>query len=160
MSNFIIEPLPVPTTFLGESPHWDARTQKLYYIDIFGKAVHSFDPVTKQHSRVVIRKWILYIIIFCWFTPLFHSSYFKIIVFKISEEKAEGEDGVGLVIPVENAVNKFVIGFGRAFSVLEWDGRSEKAYKLKTLQVAQDDNPNGRFNDGKCDSSGRLWSVK
>jgi len=67
---------------------------------------------------------------------------------------------VTLVVPVDNAVNKFVIGHGLSLRVLEWDGKSEtaKSDKLKTLQVVKAHNPNGRFNDGKCDSSGRLWA--
>ena len=31
----------------GESPVWDARLRKLYWVDIDGHAVHRFDPVTQ-----------------------------------------------------------------------------------------------------------------
>lgn len=34
----------------GESPVWDARLRKLYWVDIDGHAVHRFDPVT-QHDE-------------------------------------------------------------------------------------------------------------
>ena len=80
-------------------------------------------------------------------------------VYFISEGKGEGEDSVTLVVPVENEPNKFVISLGRSLRVLEWDGKSNAdTSNLKTLKVVTDENLNGRFNDGKCDSNGRLWA--
>ena len=68
---------------------------------------------------------------------------------------------MSLVIPVANEPNKFIIGLGRSLRVLEWDGNSEAdTSNLKSLHVVHDDNLGGRFNDGKCDSSGRLWAGK
>lgn len=41
---------------LGEGPHWDAETQSLYFVDIFGKAIHKYVPCTKKHTKAVIGK--------------------------------------------------------------------------------------------------------
>jgi sugar lactone lactonase YvrE len=65
---------------------------------------------------------------------------------------------VTLVVPVEGESNKFIISLGRSLRVLEWDGESGTYASLKPFKVVRDENPNGRFNDGKCDSSGRLWA--
>lgn len=35
---------------LGEGPHWDMRGQKLYWVDIEGRAVHRLDPKTNQYD--------------------------------------------------------------------------------------------------------------
>ncbi|KAG8223584.1 hypothetical protein J437_LFUL004102 [Ladona fulva] len=42
-----------PSCILGEGPHWDEKTQKLYYIDIDGAAVLRHDPKTGKNSKVV-----------------------------------------------------------------------------------------------------------
>ncbi|KAJ3654200.1 hypothetical protein Zmor_013404 [Zophobas morio] len=39
---------------LGEGPHWDEATQSLYYVDIFGQAIHKFVPSTNTHTKVVL----------------------------------------------------------------------------------------------------------
>ncbi|XP_022906693.2 regucalcin-like [Onthophagus taurus] len=44
------------TTELGEGPHWDVTTQCLYYVDIFSKSIHKYDPVTKLHTEAVLDK--------------------------------------------------------------------------------------------------------
>ena len=31
---------------LGEGPHWDESSQRLIWVDIFGRSVHLLDPVT------------------------------------------------------------------------------------------------------------------
>ncbi|XP_017785379.1 PREDICTED: regucalcin-like [Nicrophorus vespilloides] len=38
-------------TELGEGPHWDQRTQSLYYVDIIGKTIHKYTPATEKHSK-------------------------------------------------------------------------------------------------------------
>lgn len=40
----------LPASQLGEGPHWDARGQKLYWVDIEGKTVHRFDPANDAHD--------------------------------------------------------------------------------------------------------------
>lgn len=35
---------------LGESTYWDPEAQALWWIDIYGKAIHRFDPVARQNE--------------------------------------------------------------------------------------------------------------
>ena len=44
-------------TELGEGPHWNAATQSLYFVDIFGKSIHRYVPATKKHTTAVIGEW-------------------------------------------------------------------------------------------------------
>lgn len=44
----------VPSIEIGEGPHWDANTQSLYYVDVFGKAIHRYVSATKKHTKAVI----------------------------------------------------------------------------------------------------------
>lgn len=39
-------------SFLGEGSLWEPVKQKLYWVDIEGKIVHMYDPVTKEHNQV------------------------------------------------------------------------------------------------------------
>lgn len=39
---------------LGEGPHWDETSQSLYYVDIFGKAIHKYTPSTNHHTKAVL----------------------------------------------------------------------------------------------------------
>lgn len=41
-----IRRLEVPQCAVGEGPVWDAQTQRLFWIDIIGKAVHCLDPTS------------------------------------------------------------------------------------------------------------------
>lgn len=43
--------LNVPQNIVGESPRWDADRGRLLYVDIFSKALHSYDPVTQAHEQ-------------------------------------------------------------------------------------------------------------
>lgn len=47
---------------LGEGPHWDAESQSLYFVDIFGKAIHKYVPATKKHTKAVIGEIFYYFI--------------------------------------------------------------------------------------------------
>lgn len=44
----------IETVELGEGPHWDAGRQTLYFVDIFGEAIHKYVPATKKHTKAVI----------------------------------------------------------------------------------------------------------
>lgn len=39
-------------TDLGESPVWDARTGRLYFVDINEKQIHVYTPSDKQHFTI------------------------------------------------------------------------------------------------------------
>src|SRR5262245_58644648 len=43
-----IRRLDVPQCAVGEGAVWDVQTQRLYWIDILGKAVHRLDPASGQ----------------------------------------------------------------------------------------------------------------
>ena len=44
------QPLPVPASALGESPFWHPGEQRLYWVDIPGRRLNAFDPVSRQHD--------------------------------------------------------------------------------------------------------------
>lgn len=65
---------------------------------------------------------------------------------------------VGVIVPVENQPNKFVVGSGRDFLLVTWDGESNVAdLPYEKLASVESDRTDTRFNDGKCDSAGRIW---
>lgn len=39
MAEYTVVELPSPKSVLGEGPHWDAQTQNLYYVDIYGPSI-------------------------------------------------------------------------------------------------------------------------
>ncbi|XP_023312695.1 regucalcin-like, partial [Anoplophora glabripennis] len=60
---------------------------------------------------------------------------------------------VSLIIPVEGRKNTFLISKERELLVVTWDGESDNITVVKKINT---DN-NEKFNDGKCDPTGRLW---
>jgi gluconolactonase len=65
---------------------------------------------------------------------------------------------VTFVIPIQNEKNKYVIGLERDVAVLEWDGISKNYTSLKIITSVESNYPKNRFNDGKCDPQGRIWT--
>lgn len=59
MSQVIVEPLIGPYG-LGEGPHWDDKSQKLYFVDIFAQKIFRFDPETHDLTSAYIGNYILY----------------------------------------------------------------------------------------------------
>lgn len=114
-----------PSIELGEGPHWDVETQSLYYVDIFGKAIHRYVPATKKHTKAVI-----------------------------------GTNHVTFIIPVDGQKDKYLISIGRELAVVTWDGESEKVSDTRKICEVENapETIGNRFNDGKCDASGRLWA--
>ncbi|GJQ84692.1 hypothetical protein Trydic_g12711 [Trypoxylus dichotomus] len=70
-----------------------------------------------------------------------------------------GENEVSFIIPVEGTPNKYLISCGKQVILAEWDGISDKVTELqKRAEVDTEEDATGnRINDGKCDSTGRLW---
>lgn len=56
-------------------------------------------------------------------------------------------------MPVANTKEKFVIGFGKKFALLTWDGISEDPTSVEPL-IEIDSGLETRFNDGKVDPQG------
>lgn len=61
-------------------------------------------------------------------------------------------DGVSFIIPKSRG--DYVIGLGRSLAFLDWN----TATVQKLVEVEQ--GTKNRFNDAKCDASGRLWAGK
>lgn len=46
----------------------------------------------------------------------------------------------------------------RSMYEMEWDGISTDIFKLEKINSVEEEFPNNRFNDAKCDPQGRLWA--
>ena len=68
---------------------------------------------------------------------------------------ADGAGNVSFLIPVANNPGKFLSGADLRIALLEWDGSDT----LKVTDIVEvDEHAGNRFNDAKCDRSGRLWA--
>lgn len=99
---------------LGEGAIWHPFENKLYWVDIEGKLLHIFDPVTMADNA-----------------------------YSTSER-------IGTVVPVKSGGAIVALQNGIAHYDLSNDQIQYKLDPEKHLS-------NNRFNDGKCDPSGRLW---
>lgn len=72
----------------------------------------------------------------------------------------ENEPVVSFIIPVNGETNQFAVGLMRRIAIIEWDGKSSSAKMLRVaLEVEKDDKlVHNRFNDGKADPTGRIYS--
>lgn len=61
------------------------------------------------------------------------------------------------IIPVEGSKGQFVVGSGIKLYLIKWDGTSDKVESVELLHQLINDSEANRINDGKCDSTGRLW---
>ncbi|CAG5126286.1 unnamed protein product [Candidula unifasciata] len=99
---------------IGEGPHWDVKSESLYFVDITTGGIHRWDSKTGQESKINL-------------------------------------DGtVGFVIPCERG--GVVAGLNRTISHVDWDTANT------TVLAEVEQGTKNRFNDGKCDASGRLWA--
>lgn len=39
-------------SIVGESPLWNPNDKRVYWVDIFGQIIHSYDPHTKEHKTI------------------------------------------------------------------------------------------------------------
>jgi sugar lactone lactonase YvrE len=108
-----LEQLTAEPALLGEGPCWHEGEQVLYWVDIWGKSLHCFDPSSGED-----RKWEL-------------GQYVGTVA-----PRARG----GLILALEN---------GFAF----FDPSTGEIDHLPPV----DEDAETRFNDGKCDPSGRFW---
>ncbi|KAJ8888250.1 hypothetical protein PR048_007737 [Dryococelus australis] len=66
---------------------------------------------------------------------------------------------VTLIIPVKNSTDQFVATRGLDLVLFEWDGRnSTEPIKPLVMASVEADKPGNRFNDGKADTTGRIWA--
>lgn len=69
------------------------------------------------------------------------------------DSKVHLDDTVSFVTPTKSNPESLVIGLGRRISLLDW-----KTGSVSHLTDELDVGTKNRFNDGKCDPSGRLWA--
>lgn len=98
---------------LGEGPSWHHGINKLFWVDIEGKAVHLFDPKTKEDK-----------------------------LFPVGQR-------VGCIAPLADGNILAALQNGIHFMNIQTG-------ELSFLDNPIDD-PDIRFNDGKCDPAGRFW---
>lgn len=58
---------------------------------------------------------------------------------------------------MEGSSDQFIVGAGLNVVLIKWDGKSTEATAEKILGEVDKKKTGNRFNDGKCDSKGRLW---
>ncbi|XP_060526815.1 regucalcin-like [Cylas formicarius] len=64
---------------------------------------------------------------------------------------------VGVVIPMKNAPNQFVVSADRRLYHFRWAGTENDTGTLTPLLEIEDHKPKNQSNDGKADSNGNLW---
>lgn len=79
---------------------------------------------------------------------------------KCYKASVEGEPStkIGFIVPVEGKSDQFVIGLGPRLVLIQWDGVSALAKRVKVLTEVDQDVKVTRFNDGKVDPHGRIFS--
>lgn len=72
----------------------------------------------------------------------------------------ENEPVVSFIIPVTGEAEQFAVGLMRRIAIIKWDGKSTVAKVLRVaLEVEKGDKlVHNRFNDGKADPTGRIYS--
>ncbi|HMJ67650.1 MAG TPA: SMP-30/gluconolactonase/LRE family protein [Cyclobacteriaceae bacterium] len=98
---------------LGEGSIWHPSEKKLYWVDIEGKALHIYDPVSKDDRVITVGERIGTVV------PVKQG---------------------GVLVALQNGIHKLDTETGRL-----------------TLIINPLPDPGLRFNDGKCDPSGRFW---
>lgn len=72
--------------------------------------------------------------------------------------EGETDSKIGFIVPVEGRRDQFVIGCGPRLLLIQWDGKSTTAKRVKALVEVDQDVAVTRFNDGKCDPKGRIYA--
>lgn len=99
---------------LGEGPHWNGEEHVLYWVDIMGKRLHHYDPITKENKTFTFNQY------------------------------------VGAAVPAQPGKILLAMHDG----IYRFDLKTEE---LLLVANPEENQPNIRFNDGKCDSSGRFY---
>lgn len=69
----------------------------------------------------------------------------------------EHHDSVGVIIPVANESNQYIVCADRDIYKFKWENEHNN---LEHLNKVDEDKPYNQFNDGKADKIGRLWIGK
>jgi len=79
---------------------------------------------------------------------------------KVFGASIEGEPDVkiGFITPVQDQRNQFIVGAGPRLLLIDWDGISPLARRIKVVTEVDQENGRTRFNDGKADPQGRIFS--
>lgn len=149
MAHYKVEEIAAPKLDLGEGPHWDAKSQSLYFVDMFQAGIYRWDyHKNKTFGATVGKK--------CNFNQYWISLTNDCIL--IQTPSLEGCTWASFIIPVKGSSNQFVVGDGTRFVLITWDGISDKAKIVKVIADLGEADKTNRFNDGKADSKGRLFA--
>lgn len=144
-----------PPFSLAEGPHWDEKTQALYFVDIYASTVHKYVPENDQHTYAKVRKYRNSSL-----SNTRNSSSKSINTMRTTcllDIPGETEKPVSLIIPVKDEPNKFVITYGTDVVLITWDGENSVS-EYQVLASLENELPNQRFNDGKTSPSGVLFA--
>lgn len=64
---------------------------------------------------------------------------------------------MSIIIPVKGKKNEFIVTLDKKVVRVNWDGQNSQVSNIEVLFEVDKDTTNV-FNDGKCDSTGRLWA--
>jgi len=124
-----VEQVEAPACTLGEGPFWDAETSSLVYVDIFGGRLWRYWTESGRVQRLDV------------------------------EPDASGST-VSFVVGVEGRPHDWLVGVGRTVGVVTWAEQDPDLVrrKCRPLVTVEKELPLNRFNDAKCDETGRLWA--
>lgn len=79
---------------------------------------------------------------------------------KCYKASIEGEIGtkIGFIVPVDHRSDEFIVGLGPRLVLIQWDGVSALAKRIKVLVEVDQEVKVTRFNDGKVDPRGRIYA--
>lgn len=69
----------------------------------------------------------------------------------------QGHPVISFIIPVVKTNDQFIVGSGKKVVLIQWDGKSGQAAVVKTIGEVEQNLVENRFNDAKCDPSGRFY---
>ncbi|XP_050678724.1 regucalcin-like isoform X1 [Leptidea sinapis] len=94
-----------------------------------------------------------------YFVSVLEGSLHKYVPVTGEKTKTNIDGRVGFIVPVDGAVDQFVIGVGRTFQRVEWNG--SEGSEVKVVEVIGDVDQGvaapTAINDGKADPRGRLF---
>lgn len=68
-----------------------------------------------------------------------------------------GHPVISFIIPVEGKKDRFIVGSGKKVVEIQWDGKSDQAKAVSVVGEVESNLPMNRFNDAKCDPTGRFF---